>query len=507
MVARHHSFSFVQQRVEIRRGNYHNTCDTSYSHKYTFCHQKERSVTKFRLSKEEHANEETTVYYSPNAPLNELGNQEDSEIDQTDSSVEDNGESALNNNDKELAFFDEATIFVRGGSGGQGSSTYKQGLRRSDGIPDGGNGGIGGDVVMVADYTLNTLAGLTLGWRPNSFGGSGASYKQADSQKANSAARIKSFRAETGKEGGRQFNNGQNGESVEIRVPPGTTVRNEIEIKNDDGEVVDTELVEIGVLTAENPRLIIARGGSGGDGSGVTRRAAVTGKIRRRSPPAPGQRKKIRLELKLIGDVALVGVPNAGKSTFLACVTRAKPKIANYPFTTVIPNLGVWVPPESDYARDASKGLTSGAGSTGLVLCDVPGLVAGAAEGVGLGHAFLRHVERCNVILHLVDATSIDAAADFKMINKELAQYGTGQLSKMPQVVVVNKIDAFEEGNEEDSEQGLKLKLSRQELKDELEEAMQHSRLMWVSAKEKEGVDELMNRVAKFVNSVKAKAE
>ena len=126
---------------------------------------------------------------------------------------------------------------------------------------------------------------------------------------------------------------------------------------------------------------------------------------------------------------------------------------------------------------------------------------------MGLGHAFLRHVERCNVILHLVDATSIDAAADFKMINKELAQYGTGQLSNMPQVVVVNKIDAFEEGNEEYSEQGLKLKLSRLELKEELEEVMQHSRLMWVSAKESEGVNELMSRVAKFVNSVKAKAE
>jgi len=139
---------------------------------------------------------------------------------------------------------------------------------------------------------------------------------------------------------------------------------------------------------------------------------------------------------------------------------------------------------------------------------DVPGLVAGAAEGVGLGHAFLRHVERCHVILHLVDATSINAVADFEMLNRELARYGTGQLASMPQVVVVNKIDAYEEGNEEESEQGLMTKLSREELKNLMDAEMQHSRLMWVSAKEKQGVDELMGRMAKFVDSVKqTKAE
>mgnify|MGYP000010808460 CR=1 FL=1 len=145
-----------------------------------------------------------------------------------------------------------------------------------------------------------------------------------------------------------------------------------------------------------------------------------------------------------------------------------------------------------------------------MIAQDVPGLVAGAAKGVGLGHAFLRHVERCHVILHLVDATSIDAVAAFAMLNRELAQYGTGQLSNMLQVVVVNKVDAYEEGKEENSEEGLKMKLSREELKRQLEEEMQHSRLMWVSAKEKEGVNELMGRMAKYVGSVqqtKADAE
>jgi len=460
-------------------------------------HFNHRHPTLLLLSEENEPNEPT--YYSPNVPLDDSAYRYDLGDDASAKEVEE----PSTGDDKELAFFDEAVINVRAGSGGQGASTYKQGLRSSDGLPDGGNGGIGGDVVMVCDYTLNTLAGLTLGWRPNSFGGSGASYKQAESQKANSSARIKSFRAGTGKDGGRQFNNGQNGEAVEIRVPPGTVVQHEFDVMDEDTNLIDRKIVQIGVLTTEDPFLVVARGGRGGEGSGETRRAAKTGKSKRRSPPEPGERKKIKMTLKIVADVALVGVPNAGKSTFLASVTRAKPKIANYPFTTVIPNLGVWVPPESDYAAAASKGMTSGSGSTGLVLCDVPGLVAGAAEGVGLGHAFLRHVERCHVILHLVDATSIDASADFAMLNRELARYGTGQLANMPQVVVVNKMDAFEEGMEEDSEQGLKVKLSRQELKERLDDAMQHSRLMWMSAKEKDGVDILMARMAKFVSSVK----
>eukprot|EP01083_Nonionella_stella_P122448 368393_1 len=146
---------------------------------------------------------------------------------------------------------------------------------------------------MVADYSLNTLAGLTLGWRPNSFGGSGASYKQADSQKAGSSDRIKSFRAMTGFDGSRRFHNGSNGEDVEIRVPPGTTVQEEVEIEDEEGNVIGQEMVEIGVLTLENPTLIVAQGGKGGDGSGMIRKAAAAGKKRRRSPPQRGQRKKL----------------------------------------------------------------------------------------------------------------------------------------------------------------------------------------------------------------------
>lgn len=197
---------------------------------------------------------------------------------------------------------------------------------------------------------------------------------------------------------------------------------------------------------------------------------------------------------------ALVGVPNAGKSTFLASVTRAKPKIANYPFTTVIPNLGVWVPP-NDYSSDDA---TYGSGSEGLALCDVPGLIAGAAEGIGLGHAFLRHVERCHIILHLVDATSNDPIADFRMVNKEIMRYGNGKLAQMPQIVVVNKVDVWEENSGEEWEQGLKTRMDRELLGQALKEAMPHSRLMWMSAKEKDGVDDLMGRMNAFVKKVKA---
>ena len=171
---------------------------------------------------------------------------------------------------------------------------------------------------------------------------------------------------------------------------------------------------------------------------------------------------------------------------------------------TVIPNLGVWIPPkEYNDAGQNGKSKTSGAGSEGLVLCDVPGLIAGAADGVGLGHAFLRHVERCHVILHLVDATSSDPIADFHMVNDEILRYGNGKLAQMPQIVVVNKVDAWEEGSGEEWEQGLKTRMDKEMLEDKLKEAMTHSRLMWMSAKERDGVDDLMGRMAAFVKKVK----
>jgi GTP-binding protein len=194
------------------------------------------------------------------------------------------------------------------------------------------------------------------------------------------------------------------------------------------------------------------------------------------------------------------------KSVVLACVYSPAHvlSLSQYPFTTVIPNLGVWIPNDTGY--DTSDNPTKGAGSDGLVLCDVPGLIKGAAQGVGLGHAFLRHVERCHVILHLIDATSNDPVADFAMLNNELNKYGTGQLGRMPQVVVVNKVDAFDGSATEDWEEGLQVKLQRAELEEKLNAVMPHTRLMWMSAKERDGVDDLMSRMATFVKKVK-KAE
>jgi GTP-binding protein len=446
----------------------------------SFSCQAKKSVQDDQIySEEESSASPDTTYFSPNRPLRSGEDNGDDDNKESFSTIE----SSAN----EYSFFDEATVYVRAGSGGQGSSTYKKGVGGQDGPPDGGNAGKGGNVIMIVDDSLNTLAGLTNAWRPNSFGGSGAASSSSFREQR------KSFRAENGSDGGRQMKSGRYGKDVTIRVPPGTVVYELTE--HEDGS---EDLMELGSLVLDDPDLIVALGGEGGEGSGINKGRGIR---RPRIPPEGGERKTLRLTLKIVADVALVAVPNAGKSTLLSAVTRAKPKIANYPFTTLIPNLGVWVPPESKYGNDGET--TDGAGSDGLVLCDVPGLISGAAKGVGLGHAFLRHVERCHVILHIIDATSNDPVADFHMLNKELVNYGTGQLGRMPQVVVVNKLDALE-GRGEDWEAGLKAKYSREELQQKLVEEMSHTRLMWMSAKEREGVDDLMGRMAMFVKKVKA---
>jgi GTP-binding protein len=463
--------------------------------------------------------DDVATYYSPNAALDptkfryDLEEENDGKDQSQVAAGSEGDESASANSNPEFneySFFDEATIFVRAGSGGQGASTHKKGVGGQNGQPDGGNGGRGGDVILEVDDSLNTLAGLTDAWRPNAFGGGGAA-KTGGGGSAQSF-RPKSFRAENGQDGIRQFKTGRNGKDAVVRVPPGTVVQEEIDIidemkldKTGKRVVLRTEKRDLGTVTVDEPALLVAEGGEGGEGSATTGKKAGRGVRRPRSSPVGGERRRLKLTLKIVADVALVGVPNAGKSTFLASVTRAKPKIANYPFTTVVPNLGVWVPPNSDgYISDASEG---GSGSAGLVLCDVPGLIAGAAEGVGLGHAFLRHVERCHVILHLVDATSADPIGDFDMLNREILRYGNGKLARMPQIVVVNKVDAWEEGRREEWEQGLRVRMSKEELEEKLRAAMTHSRLMWMSAKEGEGVDDLMGRMAMFVRKVKEAGE
>jgi GTP-binding protein len=451
--------------------------------------------------------------------------------------------SSMAGSEGDYSFFDEASIYVRAGSGGQGASTFKRAKKGADGIPDGGTGGIGGNIVMILDDSLNTLAGLSRrALRPNAFGGGGAAASSKRLGHASRNDRLLSFRAADGGPGGRMYDNGRGGLDQVVRVPPGTVVSIEREILDADDENQDKETIdnvakeeseepvesdgdgevvegkedatapiidnqyhsvqELGTVSFEQPTLIVARGGCGGEGTGVLK-ARKQGAARK--GPQGGERHRLRLTLKIVADVAIVGVPNAGKSTFLAAVTRAEPRIADYPFTTVVPNLGVWIPAASGHDTRKSESNTRGgdrtAGSTGLVLCDVPGLIAGAADGVGLGHAFLRHVERCRIILHLVDGTSQDPVGDFKMVNDELRRYGTGGLAEMPQVVVVNKIDTWEEQGL-DEENRLKTILDEQ-----LKSEMGHTRLMWVSAKERDGMDGLMTRMASFVNNMKKTEE
>jgi GTP-binding protein len=281
-------------------------------------------------------------------------------------------------------FIDEAKIFVRSGKGGDGMVHFRREKYVPRGGPDGGDGGKGGDVVLQATPTLNTL----------------------------SAFRNQSrYLAQDGGNGAKQNMTGRSGEDLLVPVPSGTII-----FDHDSGEVLG-DLVEAG------QRLVVARGGRGGRGN-THFATSVNQAPRIAEKGVPAQERTLRLELKLIADVGIVGVPNAGKSTFLAAVTNARPKIAAYPFTTVEPNLGV-----ANLDDDTS-----------LVLADIPGLIEGAHQGVGLGDAFLRHIQRTKVLIHLIDGLAEDPLADFSQINSELALFDPA-LARKPQVVVLNKID------------------------------------------------------------------
>jgi GTP-binding protein len=281
-------------------------------------------------------------------------------------------------------FHDRARIDVQAGRGGDGSLHFRREKHVPKGGPDGGDGGPGGDVVLVADPDLRDL----------------------------SAFRVKRrYKAGSGEPGRGALKHGATGESLELRVPVGT-------------QVLDEQEQVVADLAAPGARMIAARGGSAGRGNKrfatPTRRAprfAETG--------LPGEEATLDLRLKLLADAALVGLPNAGKSSLLTRISNAKPKVAEYPFTTLAPILGTVDAP------DASRQLT---------VADVPGLIEGASEGVGLGHEFLAHLERANLLLHVIDASEDDAAERFATIDRELAAYGAG-LEKRPQAIVLNKID------------------------------------------------------------------
>jgi GTP-binding protein len=280
--------------------------------------------------------------------------------------------------------FDEVKINVKSGDGGDGSVAFRREKYVPFGGPSGGNGGHGGDVYLVVDANLNTLVHFR--------------------------KRIH-FKAERGGRGGGKNLQGKRGEDRLVSVPPGTTVHDA-----DSGELV-ADLVEDG------QRALVARGGRGGRGNATF--ASPTNQAPRLAEHGePGQERWLRLELKLIADVGVIGMPNAGKSTLLSVVSAARPKIAAYPFTTLQPNLGVVR--VGDYQA--------------FVMADVPGLIEGASEGAGLGHQFLRHVERTRLLIHLLDGAAPDPLADYETINRELVQFSE-RLAAKPQIVALNKMD------------------------------------------------------------------
>ena len=281
-------------------------------------------------------------------------------------------------------FYDEAKIHIKSGDGGDGMISFRREKFVRQGGPDGGDGGRGGDIIFATNSHLNSLAAFQ---------------------------RNKHYRAGNGVHGTVQRMTGANGDDLRLEVPPGTIVRN--------AETGDL----LADLTETGQEIIVLTGGRGGRGNihfANSRQQAP--RVAERGEP--GEEMWVTLELKLIADVGLVGAPNAGKSTLLSAVSAARPKIADYPFTTLQPYLGV---------------VKAGDHET-IVFADIPGLIEGASDGVGLGHEFLRHVERTRVLLHLLDGTAMDPIADWRMINEELGLYDPQLLIK-PQLVVLNKID------------------------------------------------------------------
>jgi len=333
-----------------------------------------------------------------------------------------------------MKFLDEAKVYIRSGDGGNGCVSFRREKFIEFGGPNGGDGGKGGDVVAVAVDGLNTL----IDYR----------YQQH-------------FTAKNGGGGMGKDRHGANGADIVMKIPVGT------QIYEEDGETLIADLTDAG------QRVVLARGGNGGFGNAYFK-SSTNRAPRHANPGQPGAEMTIRLRLKLIADAGIVGLPNAGKSTFLAAVSAAKPKIADYPFTTLHPQLGV-------VDVDGRE----------FVLADIPGLIEGAHEGVGLGDRFLGHVERCRVLLHLIDGTAEDAGAAYKTVRAELAAYGH-DLTEKPEIVALNKADAL--SPEQVKEQAARLKRAAKKTP------------LVLSAVSGEGVSEVLRALFKIIERAR-KAE
>ena len=335
-------------------------------------------------------------------------------------------------------FADRAEIYIRSGKGGDGHVSFRREMFVAAGGPNGGDGGRGGDVIFEVDTGMNTLA----------------EYRY-----------VHKYCAEDGENGGKNNCTGRDGKDIVLKVPEGTVIRDAAS-----GKVIAD-------MSHGNKREVVLRGGKGGKGN----QHYATATMQVPMYAQPGQKcleLNVLLELKVIADVGLVGFPNVGKSTFLSRVTNAKPKIANYHFTTLNPNLGV-------------VDLKNGAG--GFVIADIPGLIEGASEGVGLGHEFLRHIERTKVLIHVVDAAGTegrDPVEDIRAINKELFAYNKG-LENKPQVIAANKLDVLY-GEEKD----IAMELLQTELEPE------GMKIFPISAATGEGVDELLFYVHDMLKNI-----
>ena len=334
-----------------------------------------------------------------------------------------------------MKFLDLAKVYIRSGSGGAGAVSFRREKFIEYGGPDGGDGGNGGSVIAECVDGLNTLIDFR--------------YQQH-------------FFAKNGGSGMGQQRTGARGDDIILRVPAGT------EILDEDQETVLAELDETG------QRFVIAKGGNGGFGN-LHFKTSTNQAPRRANPGQAGIERTIWLRLKLIADAGLLGLPNAGKSTFLAATSNARPKIADYPFTTLHPNLGV-----------------VGIDNTEFVMADIPGLIEGAHEGRGLGDLFLGHVEKCAVLLHLIDATDGNFLDNYKTIIHEIAAYG-GHLSEKPMIVALNKVDALD-----DEERAF--------YKEELE-AQSDAEVLLLSAVSREGVPEVLRALRRVIDQTHAAAQ
>lgn len=334
-------------------------------------------------------------------------------------------------------FADSAKIYIRAGKGGDGHVSFRREIFVPAGGPDGGDGGKGGDLIFEVDEGLNTLSDFRF---------------------------VKKYIAEDGESGGKKRCHGRDGKDLILKVPEGTVIK-----ETESGKVIAD-------MSHGNRREVILKGGRGGKGN--SHYATATMQVPKYAQPGrPARELNVTLELKVIADVGLVGFPNVGKSTLLSRVTNARPKIANYHFTTLNPNLGV----------------VDLEGGDGFVIADIPGLIEGASEGIGLGHEFLKHIERTKVIIHMVDAAGVegrDPIEDIHTINNELKAYNE-ELAKRPQVIAANKLDILYGEQEEEAIGKLKAEFEKDGIK-----------VFPISAVSGKGIKELLYHVKGLLDSI-----